>query len=326
MFETTRRSLLSLIAGLPIFRGARAEVPDAFLLVPGDIDGEVLRYRQDLRHVRNGAPGLHSRSVVSVERLLREDDLWVARWTVERAEIVDADPRLRPLLEALQAMWQGVPVDLLLDGGGQVAGLADPAQMRALLAVSMERMVGLLTADPARAALAPAIRAATTPVLESDAFITGTLVKEPAILLGAMGRAFRVGEPLELRSTVVSPFGADDIPVLGRFTVRGIDPERHQAQLGWVMVVDRPRLASAVAAGVGDIARRLASAGPRVEGAAPTGSPLEGVAMDFDDRADFVVDTATARPVRVRHVRRVSSGPASREDTLELVRIDDATA
>jgi len=197
--------------------------------------------------------------------------------------------------------------------------------MRARLAVSMDRMVGLLGADPARAALAPAIRAATAPVLESDAFITGALVKEPAILLGAMGRAFRVGEPLELRSTVVSPLGADEIPVLGRFTVRGIDPDRHQAELGWMMVVDRPRLARSIAAGVDDIGRRLAAAGPGVDGATAP-APPEDLAIDFDDRADFVLDTATAWPIRVRHVRRVSSGPASREDTLELVRIDDADA
>ena len=322
MFETSRRSLLALIAGLPIFRSARADVPDTFSLVPGDTDGLVLRYRQDQRLLRNGAIGHHSRSVVSVDLLRRDDHAWVARWTTERSELLDADPRMRPMLEAMQAMWQGVPVDLLLHGDGQVAGLADPEQVRALANASMDRIVDLLTADPARAALGPAIRAAMQPVLASDAYIAGALVKEPALLLGAMGREFRVGEPLELRSTLPSPFGTDQIPMLGRFTVRGIDASRHQAELGWMMVVDRPRLARSVAAGVGDMAQRLAAAAPRGDTAAPSGNPLEDAAFYFDDRGDFVVDTATAWPVRVRHVRRVSSGPASREDTLELVRLD----
>lgn len=323
MFETSRRSLLALIAGLPIFRGARAGVSDTFSLVPGDTDGLVLRYRQDQRHVRNGTLGHHSRAIVLLEMLLRDDDVRVAHWTTERSELVDADPRMRPLLEAMQAMWEGVPVDLALDGDGQVIGLADPDRMRALATASMDRLIAMLTADPARAPLAPAIRAASQPVLASDAYLAGTLTKEPAILLGAMGRAFRVGDPLELRSTLPSPLGADEIPVLGRFDVRGIDAQRHQAELGWMMVVDRPRLSESVAAGVGDMARRLAAALPSGEGVAP---PPEVPAMDFDDRATFVVDTATAWPIRVRHVRRVSSGPASREDTIELVRIDDGAA
>jgi hypothetical protein len=320
MFQTTRRSLLSLIAGLPVFRSARADVPDTFSLVPGDTDGLVLRYRQDLRHVRDGALGHHSRALVSLQFLLREDDVWVARWTTERSELVDADPRMRPMLQALQAMWEGVPVDLALDGDGQVIGLADPGTMRVLAAASMERMVTLLTADPARAPIAPAIRAAMQPVLGNDAYIAGALTKEPAILLGAMGRAFRVGEPLELRSSLPSPLGTDEIPVLGRFTVRGIDAKRRRAELGWMMVVDRPRLARSVHAGVNDIARRMAAATPSADIDAP---PIDPAPLDFDDRADFIVDTATAWPIRVRHVRRVSSGPASREDTIELVRIDE---
>jgi len=283
----------------------------------------MLRYRQDQRQERNGAIAHHSRSVVSVELLRRDDDAWVARWTTERCELVEADPRMRPLLEAMLAMWQGVPIDLLLDGEGQLGGLADPQQMRALAAASMARVVDLLAADPARAPLASAIRAAMQPVLASDACIAGALVKEPTILLGAMGRQFRVGEPLELRSSLPSPFGTDGIPMLGRFTVRGIDPSRHQAELGWMMVVDRPRLARSVAAGVHDMATRLAAAAPNAEDSgACAAAALDGAAFHFDDRGDFVVDTATAWPVSVRHVWRVRSGPASREDTLELVRLD----
>lgn len=43
--------------------------------------------------------------------------------------------------------------------------------------------------------------------------------------------------------------------------------------------------------------------------------------MEFDDRGDFIVDTATAWPVKVRHLRRFSSTHGSRVDTVELTRL-----
>ncbi len=311
MFKTSRRSLLTLIAGLPIFRGVRAAVPDTFALVPGDVVGQVFRYRQDLRHVRDGALGHHSRAIVSLEILARDDDGWLARWTTSASELVDADPRVRPMLQVLQAMWDGVAIDLHLAPGGQVLGLADADAMIARAAASLDRMIELMSADPARAPLAGQVRAAMQQVIGNPAYLAGTLTKEPAILLGAMSREFRVGEPLELRSHVQSPLGDEQIAVLGRFSVRGIDDRKGQADIGWMMVVDRARLSQAVGGGVGRIADQMAVAAPDVD-----------LSLDFDDRADFIVDTATAWPLRVRHVRRVSSGPAAREDTLEFVRLD----
>ena len=310
MFKTSRRSLLSLIAGLPIFRIANA-APDTFALVPTDVVGQVFRYRQELRHVRNGALGHHSRAVVSLEVLARDDDGWLARWTTRDSEIVDADPRVRPMLESVQTMWDGVAVDLRLAPGGQVLGLADMPAMRVRAAASLDRMIASICADPSRAAIAGQVRAAMQPILGNEAHLTGSLTKEAAILLGAMSREFRVGEPLELRARVPSPLGEGQIATLGRFSVRGIDERRGQADIGWLMVVDRAHLSRSVGTGVQELAQRMGAE-----------ADVADLSLDLDDRADFLVDTATAWPIRVRHERRVTSGALGRVDTLELTRVD----
>jgi hypothetical protein len=311
MFKTSRRSLLSLIAGLPIFRGALASPPDTFSLVPTDVVGRVFRYRQELRHVRNGALGHHSRAIVSLEVLARDDEGWLARWTTRESEVVDADPRVRPMLEVIQAMWDDVPVDLRLAPGGQVLGLADMPAMSARAAASLDRMIASISADPARAAAAEQMRAAMQPVLANEAYLAGTLTKEAAILLGAMSREFRVGEPLEVRSQVPSPLGDGQIAMLGRFSVRGIDERRGQADIGWLMVVDPGGLSQSVGAGVQALADRMGAE-----------TAVADMSLDLADRADFLIDTATAWPIRVRHERRVSSAAFGREDTLVLTRLD----
>ena len=81
VFKTTRRLLLSLIGGLSVFRASRSEAADTFTLVPEFAEGQVLRYRQDLQSVRNGAVAHRSRSTVTVELRQRVASGWVARWT-----------------------------------------------------------------------------------------------------------------------------------------------------------------------------------------------------------------------------------------------------
>jgi hypothetical protein len=277
--------------------------------------------------VRNGAIGHRSRSQVTLEIHGRVDDGWLARWTVSRSELLEVDPPMRPLIEALQSLWDDVAIDLLLDAGGRVVGLADPAAMQALGAISLERLVALLSADPVRAPLAGALRAAMQPVLANGGFLAQSLVKEAAILLGAMGHDYRVGEPLEVRTRIPSPLGSGEIPILGRYAVRGIDARGARADIGWLMVIDRASAAHTVGSEVLDVVRRIEAVRPAIDHT--PSAPLAAstvtdalASLDFDDRGDFVVDTTTAWPVSVRHVRRVSAATGSRVDTVELTRIE----
>ena len=328
VFKTTRRTLLTLISGLSVFRAARSGSPETFTLVPQLAQGQVLRYRQELQLVRNGVVGHRSRSTVTLEIRHRMAGGWLARWTSSGGELLEADPRVRPMLEVLQALWDDVAIDLLLDEGGHVTGLADPAAVRALGAESLDRLVALLSADPARAPMAGPLRAAMQPTLDDGGMLAQNLLKEPGILLGAMGRDYRVGEPLEVRTRIPSPMGTGEIPILGRFQVRGISSRDSRADIGWLMVIDRASAAHILGAEILDVVRRVESAQPTLadEQARPVSESTIADAMatlDFDDRGDFVVDTTTAWPVSVRHIRRISAAAGSRVDTVELTRLGD---
>jgi hypothetical protein len=171
VFSSTRRTLLTMIGGLSIFRAARSGEEDTFTLVPELAPGQVQRYRQDLKLVRNGMIGHRSRSTVTLEVRERIAGGWLVRWTSSGGELLEADPHVRPMLEVLQALWDGVALDLLLDEGGRVAGLADPAAVRALGETSLDRLAALLSADPARAPMATALRAATTALARRWRFV-----------------------------------------------------------------------------------------------------------------------------------------------------------
>jgi hypothetical protein len=208
-----------------------------------------------------------------------------------------------------------------------VIGLADVAVERARLAASLDQPMPLLAPASAPAPLASFIRAAVRPYFDSEAYITQALLKEPTILMGAMGRDFRVAEPLMVPGRVPSPLGTGEIPTLGRFAVRAVDTARSQAELGWLMAVDRSRLTAQIAAELGllraplaELARHTAlpGAGERA------GQALAAAAsqLDFDDSGDFVIDSTSAWPVQVRHRRRIVSGETSRFDATTFTRID----
>jgi hypothetical protein len=65
---------------------------------------------------------------------------------------------------------------------------------------------------------------------------------------------------------------------------------------------------------------------PSGEGAArPEAASVENAfsGFDFDDRADFTVDTRTAWPVHVSFERRLSNALQSKVDRVKFVRLED---
>lgn len=305
MLETTRRSLLALAGALAIFRPARAAGPQAFTLVPALEPGQRVAYRLTQRVMRNGAVGLRSSARVSLEIVAPVDGGWHARWMTDEPQILEAPAALRPLFEAMAALWDGVPVDLVLDTHGRVAGLREIDALRRRLQASIDRVLPLLpgAADP----VLQQVRSLMQPFMDSDSTIAQALLKEVSILMGAMGRDFAVGRPLRLPGRAPSPLGTGEIPTLGRFELRSVDGARGEAELGWLLAVDDRRLSQL-------LAEELAAIGvvPVAAGVQP---------LDFADRGDFVVDIRSAWPLRIRHERRASSAQASREDLLEFSRL-----
>lgn len=277
--------------------------------------------------MRDGVTAHRSRSTVTLEIRERVAEGWLARWTTSGSELIEADPRVRPILEAMQALWDDIAIDLVLDEDGRLTGLADFAAVREHGLKSLDSLVAKLAADPTRVPLAHMLRAAVQTTLVNGKLLAQSLLKEPAILLGAMGHDYGVGEPFEVRTRIASPMGSGEIPVLGRYKVRGISTHEPRADIGWLMVLDHASTARTVGSEVLGVVRqfeiaRAATAGQQQEPVADSVVTEIAATIDFDDRGDFVVDTATAWPVSVHHVRRVSSGAGSRVDTVELTRLD----
>lgn len=320
---TTRRGILGLIGGLAIFRAAPAAAPDTFTLIPRLAAGQTITYRLDQHTVRNGELVHRATSRVTIAIVDQLEGGWLARWTTGHSQLLDADPRMRPLLQALQPLWDGVPIEVLLDEAGRVAGVADMAALRALMVASTERLLGALASDPAMAPLEAHVRAALQPMLGSEAYIAQAVLKEIGILLGAMGREYRVGEPLEVRTSVPSPLGTGEVPILGRFTIRGVDGRSRLATLGWLMVIDRRTAARVLRDELRGSVERLAHAAEDapIDIATDIATEAATPALDLDDRGEFEVDTATAWPSRVTHTRRLSNGDTSRVDTVAFSRL-----
>ena len=328
VFQTTRRTILQLIGSLPIFRAAPSKAADTFSLVPALASGQVMRYQMASRVVRNGVVGHQTRSTVTLEIV---DDLpsgWLARWTSTNSTLLEADPRIRPLLEAMLSLWDGASIDLLLDEGGRVLGLADPDAVRVLGEASLDRLVALLARDPQRAPMAAPIRAALAPTLAAGGLLAQSLLKEPMILLGAMGQDFRVDEPLEVRTRIASPLGTGEIPVLGRYKVRGLAPQQAQADIGWLMVIDRTSAAQTVGNEINALLPDAVMTEPTAAGQGSRRTPSEEIAdalstLDFDDRGEFIVDTSSAWPIRAHHERKVTAGAGSHFESVEFTLLGD---
>ncbi len=325
-FKTTRRELLALIGGLAVFRAARSGAQDTFTLVPSLETGQVVNYRQDLQLVRDGVIGHRSRSTVTLAIRERVAGGWLARWMSSGGQLLEADPSVRPLLEVMQTMWDGVPIDLLLDDGGRVVGLADQAALRELGAKCLDRLLPLLLPDPTHAPVAHPLQRAMQSLLTKDGALAQSLLKEPAILLGAMGHDYCVGEPLEVSTRVRSPMSSVEIPVRGRYQVRGISSREGRAEIGWLMVIDRATAGLAVGAEILNFVRDVEATRPATTSNLEAPMSADAViditrTLELDDRGDFIIDTATAWPVSVRHVRRISTGTRTRIDTVELTRL-----
>ncbi len=305
MSGTTRRSLLALVGALPIFRPARAAGPASFTLVPALQAGQRVAYHLAQRVMRNGHVAVHTRSRVSLHIVARADDGWQARWLTHESRVVEAPAALRPVFETMAALWADVPVEVRLDADGRVASLAGIEGLRRQLQAAVDRVLPQL--PDMNEAVATLTRRMLQPVMDSDACIAQALLKEVSILMGAMGREFAVGRPLQVAGSVPSPLGSGEIPTLGRFELRAVDSARGEADIGWLLAVDDRRLSRL-------LAEELAAIG--VAATVAGRSPL-----DFADRGDYVVDLRTAWPLRIRHERRASSVLTSREDLVEFTRI-----
>ena len=327
---TTRRGLLKSIGSLATFRPAPELGPDTFRLVPVLADGQSVRYRLIQSQHRQGMRTTEARSDATLTVVRHEGGGRCLRWLAGPCGVSHADPTMQALLRSLQSVWDGVPLDVHLDDGGHLGGLANLATVRRQACESLDLAVRRMAGDATSAPLVPHVQAAVRSLVLDESLLTQALLKEVRLLFGFADRAFRVGEPLEVRERVASPLGAGTVPVLGRFHLRSVDARTGEASLNWLMVVDRGGLAAGVKAGLEPMTASLAALVPPAPDVPDASPPVDAKAsvrdavdtVDLDDRAEFRINTRTGWPVSVHHVRRVGAGAEARVDTLEMVRLE----
>ena len=303
-----RRGLLGLIAALPIFGRLPDAGPPSFELVPDLRAGQQWRFAFERKVVRGGAVMHWYRSPLQLRVLETDADGALLEWTEGAQTIVDAHPSRRPLLEMGLATMRDMPVLLRIDTRGRLDSLANLDTVRRHCLGWLDQMEAQWRARPETAVIAeqmvPAMRAAYV----SDAMVAASTLKEPAILLGAMGRRFGADEPVQFRTALSNPLGGDPIAAIARFAIRDVRRRAGQADLGWLMVSDPVATDDAardVAAQAVALAAR-AAAPDKAQALADAAAALPPVTLE--ERGDFVVDTATAWPVRVTHARTVRAG------------------
>jgi hypothetical protein len=309
-----RRGLLGLIMGLPIFGRSAEPGPPSFELVPQPRVGQGMRLLFERRTVRSGTVLQWYRVPLHIQVDEASPDGTLLRWAQGAGTVLGADPQLRPLLESGLAVMNGVPLAVRLDARGQVQSLDNVAEVRRLCLDMVDRMIASLASDEATRAFVDTLLPAMKAGFATEPLVAAASLREPQILLSAMGRRFGADEPVEFRTALGNPFGGPAMPAIARFSVHGVDKRAQRAKLGWLMVSDPAATTAAARSAVEDVATLAAAAGA----AAPVTAALPPVALE--ERGDFVVDTQTAWPIAVTHTRRVTAGAHAQVDTSTFTR------
>ncbi len=311
----TRRTLLQLLGGLSIFRPAISR-PAAFLLSPAFNVGQARRYRLEIDQRRDGVCALQCVMDVSLAVRARQEQGWVLDWCIDRCEVLDAQPDMRPLLSALGRFSAGFAMEVLVDAGGAVLGFVDADAVQRRMAQNADQAIEVARTERPHDPLLAQIRSVMSVLVGNRSVLDHTLLKELRMLLGGLGREYQVGEVEEVRTRVPSMFGTGEVPVLGRVSVHEARVDKREIELGWLMVIDTQTAGAVMAR---ELAQLQPADGRRNPWAAQGAIPLYEATsrLDFDDRATLVIDLDTAWPIRGEHVRRISAGARER---LERVR------
>ncbi len=302
-----RRGLLGLIAALPIFARRAEAGPPSFELEPGLVAGQHWRYAFE-RKVQRGGQVMHwYRATLRLRVLESGADGTLLEWIEGDQVIVEAHPSRRPVMEMGFEIARDLPIVVALDAAGGVRSLANLDVVRTHCLALMDALAARWRDRPDTAALADNLLPAMKAAYATDAMVAAATLKEPMLLLGAMGRRFGADEPVEFRTALANPLGGEPLPAIARFAIRDVRPGEHQAELGWLMVSDPVATDSMAREGAATAANVVAAAvGPDKARLAADAAALPAITLE--ERGDYVVDTATAWPVRVTHARTLRAG------------------
>jgi hypothetical protein len=314
-----RRGLLGLVAGLPIFGRCADPGPPSFQLVPDLRPGQDWRFAFERKVLRDDVVMQWYRAPLHVRVLDSSADVALLEWAEGEQTIVDAHPQYRPLMALGLAAARDVPLQILVEASGRIRALANPAEVRARCLSVVEATAALWRASASTAPLADALLPGLRAAYRTDAMVGASALREATILLGAMGRRFGAGEPVEFRARLGHPTGGEPLEAIARFAIRAVQPRRKRAELGWLLVSD-PLATDAAARQAAGQAVDIASAiaGKKDEDMAAALAAMPPVTLE--ERGDFVVDTGTAWPLQVVHTRTVRAGARTQVDRASFSR------
>jgi hypothetical protein len=175
----------------------------------------------------------------------------------------------------------------------------------------IDRLFSSMAASGEQRAFVEAVRPAWAAAFATEHAVTVAALKEPQLLLAAMGRRFGADEPVQFRTELESPLGGS-VPAIARFSIRGVQRRSNRAELGWLMVSDPAASAALVRTAVGHATAMAAAVAPP----ATTAHKLpEMPSVAIEERGDFIIDTRTSWPISVSHTRQVMAGARSQSDT-----------
>ncbi|MDQ2735361.1 MAG: hypothetical protein M3Y55_10320, partial [Pseudomonadota bacterium] len=285
-----RRGLLALIASLPVFGRSAEPGPPSFELVPQPRVGQEMRFHFERTTTRNGTVMQRYRMPISVKVIDVSLDGTLLRWTEGEAEVLDADPQRRPQLAIGLSLMRDVPLDVRLDAMGRVWALDNVSDVRKACLGMIDRLLTSMGADGGQRAVVDAMRPALLAAFATEHAVAVASLKEPQLLLGAMGRRFGADEPVQFRTELDNPLGKP-LPAIARFSIRRVQRRSNQAELGWLMVSD-PAATTSLARTAASLATAIAAAATAKGTIAQDAAETPSVALE--ERGDFIVDTRTS--------------------------------
>lgn len=250
----------------------------------------------------NGAAGTNkSTTPFTVEVLSKTDEGGhVVAWTWGETKFEASNP-VTPLMRKFNNLATGMRLELEVDAQGGVEKLRNAEAVQKKFAEAMD----MIRAELEALGLDAQTLEATFKTLGTPESATQAAIKEPQVFFMGSGGEMIVGQPIETDLELPNAYGGDPFPAKSIFTLTKVDDATQQLHIDWKQELDGPKAAKILKV---TLEKRLGRELPDEQ------LPKYSI----NDRASFVVERASAWPVKVTHSRAVVSGPAKQVDGLEF--------
>jgi hypothetical protein len=261
---------------------------------------ERVKTREDVR--ANGASGTNKSTTPFTVEVLEKlpEGGHVVAWTWGETAF-EASVPVTPLMKRFNNLAKGMRLELEVDAQGGVQKLRNAAAVQKKFAEAIEMIRGELEGM----GLDPQALEATLKTLGSPEVATQSAIKEPQVFFMGSGGEMIVGQPIAYEDQLPNAYGGEPFPSKASFTLTKADDATQQLHIEWKQELDPVKTIQILKT---TLEKRFGREIPDAQ------LPKYSIT----DKAGFVVERASAWPVKVTHSRRIVSGPAKRVDGLEF--------